>query len=106
MSEFFDPSELAFSIFTGDIISHDNDDLLSRAYIEYEEQVTYETFKAHMGNVPIYPTLGILILSNISRSAKAHLLTQVTMILCRRHTTRRISSTRPVETFSPGIMIF
>ena len=51
-------SNLSFTIFTGDIISHDNGDQLSRAYIEYEERVTYETFKANMGNVPVYPTLG------------------------------------------------
>jgi sphingomyelin phosphodiesterase len=31
---------------------------LSRAYVEYEEAVTYEVFKAQMNNIPIYPTLG------------------------------------------------
>ena len=51
-------SDIAFAIFTGDIVSHDNDDQLSRAYIEYEETVTYQTFKAQMGKVPVYPTLG------------------------------------------------
>jgi len=35
-----------------------NNDQLSRAYVEYEETVTYEVFKAEMGDVPIYPTLG------------------------------------------------
>ncbi len=39
-------------------MSHDNDDQLSRAYVEYEETVTYQTFKAQMGGSPIYPTLG------------------------------------------------
>ncbi|MDI1492515.1 MAG: hypothetical protein OHK93_003729 [Ramalina farinacea] len=58
MSQFFDPAKLSFSIFTGDIVSHDNDDMLSRAYVSYEEEVTYQTFKAQMGKVPIYPTLG------------------------------------------------
>ena len=58
MTQFFDPSKLSFTIFTGDIVSHDNDDQLSRAYVEYEETVTYETFKAQMGEVPIYATLG------------------------------------------------
>ena len=58
MRQFFNPKNLAFTIFTGDIVSHDNDDQLSRAYVEYEEQVTYEVFKAEMGEVPIYPTLG------------------------------------------------
>ena len=58
MDQFFNKDDLAFTIFTGDIVSHDNDDQLSRAYVEYEEKVTYETFKAQMGGVPIYPTLG------------------------------------------------
>lgn len=39
-------------------MSRQNDDQLSRAYVEYEETVTYEVFKAEMGNIPIYPTLG------------------------------------------------
>ncbi|KAL9132004.1 MAG: hypothetical protein Q9217_000214 [Psora testacea] len=58
MSQFFDRSKVSFAIFTGDIVSHDNDDQLSRAYVEYEERVTYEVFKAWMGKVPVYPTLG------------------------------------------------
>ena len=58
MHQFFNPNKVAFTIFTGDIVSHDNDDQLSRAYIEYEEKVTYEVFKAEMGNTPIYATLG------------------------------------------------
>lgn len=44
---------ITFSIFTGDIVSHDNDDQLSRAYVEYEEEVTYETFKA--GQIFLWP---------------------------------------------------
>ena len=58
MPQFFNTSDITFTIFTGDIVSHDNDDQLSRAYIEYEETVTYQTFKAQMGAIPIYPTLG------------------------------------------------
>lgn len=58
MDQFFNKSEVSFAIFTGDIVSHDNDDQLSRAYVEFEEKVTYEVFKAQMGNVPIYATLG------------------------------------------------
>ena len=58
MPQFFDLKDVSFSIFTGDIVSHDNDDQLSRAYVEYEENVTYAVFKAEMGNVPVYPTLG------------------------------------------------
>ncbi|KUJ19694.1 uncharacterized protein LY89DRAFT_580202 [Mollisia scopiformis] len=58
MDQFVNRSSINFTIFTGDIVSHDNDDQLSRAYVEYEETVTYQTFKAQMGNSPIYPTLG------------------------------------------------
>ncbi|KAJ9660700.1 hypothetical protein H2198_002443 [Neophaeococcomyces mojaviensis] len=58
MPSFFNMNNLSFSIFTGDIVSHDNDDQLSQAYVEYEEQITYQTFKAHLGNIPVYATLG------------------------------------------------
>ena len=58
MPMFFEMSNVSFAIFTGDIVSHDNDDQLSRAYIEYEETVTYQTFKAQMKDIPVYPTLG------------------------------------------------
>ena len=58
MPQFFNLKDVSFTIFTGDIVSHDNDDQLSRAYIEYEEEVTYAVFKAEMGDIPIYPTLG------------------------------------------------
>ena len=58
MPQFFPMSNISFAIFTGDIVSHDNDDQLSRAYIEYEEQVTYTTFKKMLNNIPVYPTLG------------------------------------------------
>lgn len=58
MDQFINRSSVAFTIFTGDIVSHDNDDQISRAYVEYEETVTYQTFKAQMKNSPIYATLG------------------------------------------------
>lgn len=59
MPQFFDTSNVSFTIFTGDIVSHDNDDQLSQAYVAYEEAVTYQTFKAHLGsNIPVYATLG------------------------------------------------
>jgi sphingomyelin phosphodiesterase len=58
MDQFVKKSDISFTIFTGDIVSHDNDDQLSRAYVEYEEEVTYQVFKAEMGAVPIYATLG------------------------------------------------
>ncbi|KAK5099176.1 hypothetical protein LTS08_005755 [Lithohypha guttulata] len=58
MPQFFDISNISFSIYTGDIVSHDKDDQLSQAYIEYEETIAYDTFKAALDNAPIYATLG------------------------------------------------
>lgn len=58
MPQFFDTSNVSFSIFTGDIVSHDDDDQLSQAYVAYEEAVTYQTFKAWLGGIPVYATLG------------------------------------------------
>lgn len=58
MPQFFDVNNVSFALFTGDIVSHDNDDQLSRAYVEYEETVTYLTFKAWLNNIPVYATLG------------------------------------------------
>lgn len=58
MPSLFNMSSVAFTIFTGDIVSHDNDSLLSQAYVSYEEEVTYQTFKAQLGSIPLYATLG------------------------------------------------
>ena len=51
MPQLIDMSKVAFSIFTGDIVSHDKLDQTSQAYIEYEENVTYSTFKAGLGEI-------------------------------------------------------
>jgi sphingomyelin phosphodiesterase len=51
MHDFVNMSDISFSIFTGDIVSHDPIDQLSRAYVEYEEAVTYQTFQAWLGNI-------------------------------------------------------
>jgi sphingomyelin phosphodiesterase len=58
MDQFVNKSSIDFTLFTGDIVSHDDYDQVSRAYIEYEETVTFQTFKAQMGGSPIYSTLG------------------------------------------------
>lgn len=58
MPQFFNTKNVSFSIFTGDIVSHDDDDQLSQAYVAYEEEVTYQTFKAWLGGIPVYATLG------------------------------------------------
>ena len=54
MHQFFKKEDNDFVIFTGDIVSHDNDDQISKRYVEYSEEITYKTFKAQMGDVPIY----------------------------------------------------
>jgi sphingomyelin phosphodiesterase len=56
MPNLIDVSDVTFSIFTGDIVSHDPVDQLSREYVEYEEAVTYQTFKTWLGNI-VYPSL-------------------------------------------------
>ena len=40
------------------LIIPQNNDQLSRTYVEYEEKITYEVFKTQMHKVPVYPTLG------------------------------------------------
>lgn len=55
MPNFINLDDISFSIFTGDIVSHDDDDQLSLAYVAYEEEVTYQTFKANLGNI-VSPT--------------------------------------------------
>ncbi|KIJ51843.1 hypothetical protein M422DRAFT_157627 [Sphaerobolus stellatus SS14] len=46
-----------FAIFTGDLTSHDNDNQLSRAYVEYVESAVYSLFKEYLGG-PVYAALG------------------------------------------------
>ena len=58
MPHFIDLTNVSLSIFTGDIVSHDRDDQLSQAYVEYAEALTYHTFKAALGDIPVYATLG------------------------------------------------
>jgi sphingomyelin phosphodiesterase len=57
MPNLVDMTDISFSIFTGDIVSHDNDDQLSRAYVELEEELTYQTFKAWLGNIVNSPLI-------------------------------------------------
>jgi len=51
-------SSVGFAIFTGDVVSHDQTDQQSRALVEYEERVAYETFKAQLGAIPVFAALG------------------------------------------------
>jgi len=48
----------SFAIFTGDIASHDKPWQSSRDYQKYEEYNTLATFKAQLGGMPLFPTLG------------------------------------------------
>ncbi|KAF8589271.1 Metallo-dependent phosphatase [Ramaria rubella] len=47
-----------FTIFTGDLVSHDNDNALSRAYVEYSQSAVYSLFKEYLGGGPVYAALG------------------------------------------------
>ncbi|KAK6382352.1 hypothetical protein LTS17_004239 [Exophiala oligosperma] len=58
MDKLINMDELAFSIFTGDIVSHDPEDTLSQDYVTYEEEITYLVFKKMLGSTPVYAALG------------------------------------------------
>ncbi|KAL8947285.1 MAG: hypothetical protein Q9222_006413 [Ikaeria aurantiellina] len=47
----------AWSIYTGDLVSHDSQNQLSRAYVEYAEYSIYDMFKAYIGS-PVFAVLG------------------------------------------------
>jgi len=47
-----------FTVFTGDLVSHDPDHQLSRDYVMYAETVVYDLFKRMLGSGPVYTALG------------------------------------------------
>ncbi|KAJ3527846.1 hypothetical protein NM688_g8072 [Phlebia brevispora] len=47
-----------FTVFTGDLVSHDPDFQLSRDYVKYTEAVLYDLFKRELNSGPVYPVLG------------------------------------------------
>ncbi len=47
----------AWSLYTGYLVSHDTQNQLSRAYVEYTETSIFSMFKSYIGG-PVYPTLG------------------------------------------------
>ncbi|KAJ7665113.1 sphingomyelin phosphodiesterase [Mycena polygramma] len=47
-----------FSVYTGDLVSHDPDNQLSRSYIEYTETLLYDLFRRTLGSGPVYAVLG------------------------------------------------
>jgi sphingomyelin phosphodiesterase len=48
----------AFTVYTGDLVSHDPDNQLSRAYVEYTETLLYTLFRKTLGSGPVYAALG------------------------------------------------
>ncbi|EJC98599.1 uncharacterized protein FOMMEDRAFT_161417 [Fomitiporia mediterranea MF3/22] len=47
----------AYTIYTGDLVSHDPANELSRAYVEYTETVIYDLFKRMLGSGPSYSSI-------------------------------------------------
>ncbi|KAJ7603124.1 Metallo-dependent phosphatase-like protein [Roridomyces roridus] len=47
-----------FTLYTGDLVSHDPDNQLSRAYVEYTESLLFTLFKKNLGSGPVYTALG------------------------------------------------
>lgn len=58
LPDLVDLSTFGFAIFTGDLVSHDENNALSRAYVEYTEQITYTLFRKKLGGIPLFPALG------------------------------------------------
>ena len=50
-------SSVAWTVYTGDLVSHDSQNQLSRAYTEYAETSVYDLFKEYIGS-PVFPVLG------------------------------------------------
>ncbi|KIM47617.1 hypothetical protein M413DRAFT_205073 [Hebeloma cylindrosporum] len=48
----------AWTIYTGDLVSHDPDNQLSRDYVEYTETIVFDLFKKMLGSGPVYAALG------------------------------------------------
>ncbi|KAF8259132.1 sphingomyelin phosphodiesterase [Lactarius quietus] len=47
-----------FTVYTGDLVSHDSENQLSRDYVMYAETVLYDLFKRILGSGPVYAALG------------------------------------------------
>jgi predicted phosphodiesterase len=52
-----DKSSPAWTIYTGDLVSHDAQNQMSRAYVEYTETSIYDMLKTYI-NGPVFPVLG------------------------------------------------
>ncbi|KAF9270730.1 sphingomyelin phosphodiesterase, partial [Marasmius fiardii PR-910] len=51
-------SGFSWTIYTGDMVSHDPDNQLSRDYVQWTETVVYDLFKRMLGSGPVYAALG------------------------------------------------
>lgn len=47
-----------FVVYTGDLVSHESQSELSRAYVEYTELSVYSLLKKYMNKVPVFAALG------------------------------------------------
>lgn len=50
--------QFAWTVYTGDLVSHDSQNQLSRNYTEYAEYSIYYMFKHYIPSGPIFPVLG------------------------------------------------
>ncbi|KAI0003863.1 Metallo-dependent phosphatase [Russula compacta] len=48
----------AWTVYTGDLVSHDPENELSRDYVTYAETVLYDLFNRSLGSGPVYAALG------------------------------------------------
>lgn len=51
-------TSFAWTVYTGDLVSHDPEYQLSREYVEYTETIVYGLFKRMLGSGPVYTALG------------------------------------------------
>ncbi|KAJ2994129.1 hypothetical protein NUW54_g7605 [Trametes sanguinea] len=47
-----------FTLYTGDLVSHDSENQLSRDYVSYTETLMYDLLKRMLGKGPVYAALG------------------------------------------------
>ena len=53
-----DESEIAWGIYTGDLVSHESQNELSNNYTEYAEVSIYHMIKSYIPNAPVFAVLG------------------------------------------------
>ena len=58
----------AWSIYTGDLVSHDPQNQLSRNYTQYAEYSVYHMLKSYIPSGPIFPGKSNILLSQITRT--------------------------------------